>query len=142
MIGFLRRIFVGPPPVPPRIEPDIARPAPGIDPTPRAIVDDDIPDVMPGARLGYRDAAMRFVLWLQRNGETGEIPRGRLLRLYARHCDEEGLAWLSDVMLFAELARIAPRSERRITPVRGGKRKRLTTYAIPEVSFERRERRA
>lgn len=87
-----------------------------------------------GKRLGYDEAAMRFVAWLQRHGETGEITRPRLKALYARHCEDDGLAWLPENKFFEALRRAgAERYERRVArPDRV--RTRVTTYDIPAAA--------
>lgn len=84
-----------------------------------------------GRRLGYDDAAEQFLAWLQAEGECGEQTRTRLKGLYARFCDERGLAWLPENKLFEALAKRAERFERR-WPRPDGRRQRVTTYDIPE----------
>lgn len=93
-----------------------------------------LPDGYEGAqRLGYAEAAAEFVTWLQRNGETGEINRNRLVRLYGRHCQELGFSILPDNHFFGALGKLARRWERRV-PRRDGHRQRVTTYDIPRQS--------
>lgn len=87
-----------------------------------------------GERLGYHDGARRFLAWLQRGGHTGETTRGELRRLYARHCDEEGLAWLPEARFFGAFADAIGRDRKHERRVPGaGPRRRTTTYDIPEV---------
>lgn len=83
-----------------------------------------------GHRLSYPDAAATFVEHLQAIGETGEIARPRLEKLYAYHCAEAGLAMVPDNYLFEALAALARRDQRRVWR-RDGRRQRVTTYDIP-----------
>jgi hypothetical protein len=126
-------------PAPVRAEPEPSRVAPKRRPSASAVADDlhryhaggYLGDGIDGGeRLGYAEGAAQFLEWLQQVGETGELSKPYLHRLYVRHCAERGYAMLPDNYFFGALARLARRHERRLARRDGG-RKRVTTYDIP-----------
>lgn len=112
----------------------------------RSLPDSDHPGVaLPveiegGHRLPYPEAAVTFLLWLQRHECTGEMTQMRLACLYAEHCEDLGLAWLPTNNLFRAFADAIGRNRKFTRRIRQkGRERRVATYDVPKTSsVERR----